>query len=110
MDTILFNVAGIMHRPKKIIKMVADEIGGGDVLELEREPDNKYDPDAVKVFYEEEWIGYVEREFSQEVSELIDSGVDYDCKVFDCTPEWDFDDNDKEVVTDIDLLVEITIK
>lgn len=83
-------------------------------MKLKREPDNEYDPDAVKVFYKKHWIGYVERDFSQEVSELIDSGVDYECKVFDCTPEWDYDYDDdgdeKEVITDIDLLVEITTR
>lgn len=111
MRTIMFNVNGTMFLSKKIIKMVANDVGSGDYLELEPEPTNKYDPHAVKVFYDDQFIGYVERDFSEDVSKLIDSGVDYDCEVFDCSAEWDSDITDSgreiEFVTSIDLIAEI---
>jgi len=114
MDTIIFKVTGIMHRPKKIIKMIADEIDMDDVLDLECDSENEYDPYAVKVFYTDEWIGYVERDYSKDVTELILSEADIECKVITCLPEWDFEENSSgrevEVITDIDLLAEITIR
>lgn len=114
METLLFNVNGTKFLSKKIIKVIAEDVKSGDLLELEREPSNKHDPFAVKVFYDDQFIGYVEREFSEEVSKLIDSGVDYDCEVFDCSAEWDtnYTDSGREVeyVSSIDLLAEITIK
>lgn len=114
METLLFNVNGTKFLSKKIIKVVAEDVKSGDILELEREPSNKHDPFAVKVFYDDQFIGYVEREFSEEVSKLIDSGVDYECEVFDCSAEWDtkYTDSGREVeyVSSIDLLAEITIK
>lgn len=113
MGALLFSVNGIMHRPKKIVKMVAEDVDTDDVLELEREPTNEYDSDAVKVFFDGEWIGYVEREASEEIAKIIESGVDYECKVISCFSEWDTDITDSgreiEFVTDIDLLAEIII-
>lgn len=109
----LFNVKGIMYRPKKITKLVAEYVDMGDVLELEREPSNKYDSNAVKVLYDDQWIGYVEREASEEIAKIIESGVAYECKVISCFSEWDTDITDSgreiEFVTNIDLLAEIVI-
>lgn len=111
MESLFLNVNGTMFLSKKIIKMVANNVGSGDYLELEPEPTNKYDPHAVKVFYDDQFIGYVEQECSEEVSQLIESGVDYDCEVVSCFAEWDSDITDSgreiEFVTSIDLLAEI---
>lgn len=113
MDSLYFNVKGIMHRPKKIIRMVAENAGSNDELTLERDPSNIHDSTAVKVFYEGEWIGYVERDFCEDVSKILVSDKDYNCKVVSCFADWDSDITDSgreiEFVTDIDLLAEIII-
>lgn len=113
MDSFYFNVKGIMYRPKKTVKLVAEYAGMDDVLELKREPSNKYDSNAVKVFYDGEWIGYVERDLSEQISELLELDKDFECKVVSCYADWDSDITDSgrevEFVTDIDLLAEIII-
>lgn len=111
MESLVFNVNGTMFLSKKIIKMVADDVSSGDYLELKPEPTNKYDPHAVKVLYDDRFIGYVEQDLSEEVSQLIESGVDYNCEVIFCFAEWDSDITDSgreiEFVTSIDLIAEI---
>lgn len=103
-----------MYRPKSIIKMVDSEVYSGVLLTLECEDDNKYDAHAVKVLYDNKMIGYVERDFSEEISKIVNSGEDYECKVFFCFSESDTDFTDSgreiEIITSIDLLVELTIK
>lgn len=45
----------------------------GDMdLELEAEPDNQYDPNAVKVFLDGEAIGYIPKEDAKRVKKLIE--------------------------------------
>ena len=111
MGIIVFNVKGTMFLSKKTIKMVAENVDSGDLLELKPEPSNKYDPHAVKVLYDERFIGYVEQESSEEISQLIKSGVDYNCEVVACFVEWGsyYTDSGREVepVDSIDLLAEI---
>jgi len=67
----LTELAGFVHHAedKKLRNIPA-----GSVLVLEREPDNQYDPYAVKVLYRDERIGYIKRVHSQTVSEEIAKG------------------------------------
>lgn len=46
----------------------------GTVLDLEREPDNAYDPDAIKVLSNGNHIGYISRDTASFLSPEIDSG------------------------------------
>lgn len=114
MEKIIFNVNGIMYRSKKIVKFVANNIDTGDILYLELEPDNKHDKYAVKVLFEDEIIGYVESDSSEEISQLLETSRDYDCTVISCFADWDMDvsesGRDIEIVTDIDLLAEVVFK
>ena len=52
-------------------------------LQLEREPQNPYDEFAIKVFYDGEHIGYVERGQAAFISPQIDEGQKYRCTVDD---------------------------
>lgn len=92
-DFLLFDVAGIMYRPKKIIK-VASKLYRGASLHLECEPDNQYDKNAVKVLYDGEMIGYVEKEMSEQVSEIINTGAYMSCEVFMCDTDYEYDISD----------------
>lgn len=44
----------------------------GDGLELEHESDNEYDPNAIKVYYEGDHIGYIKRELAAEIVGAVD--------------------------------------
>ncbi len=52
-------------------------------LQLEREPQNPYDEFAIKVLYQGEHIGYVERGQAAFISPQIDAGQKYQCTVND---------------------------
>ena len=56
------------------IKELSNNLTEGAIITLEREPDNKHDPYAVKAFYDDIHIGYVQAEHSAAVSEMIDAG------------------------------------
>jgi hypothetical protein len=45
-------------------KKMALGIAIGDPLLLRHEPSNKYDPNAVKVFWQEQWIGFLPRDMA----------------------------------------------
>lgn len=53
----------------------------GDTLTLEREPDNPYDENAVKVYMsvddEPVWIGYIETTVAAEIAPEMDEGTEY---------------------------------
>lgn len=48
---------------------------------LEREPENPYDPNAIKVFYEDTHIGYVERGQAVWIAPDLDAGMTAECRV-----------------------------
>lgn len=52
-------------------------------LTLEREPDNQFDAYAVKVFYENQHIGYIESSTACFLSPWLDEGHEYTCTVTD---------------------------
>lgn len=62
------------------------KVGEADELQLEREPENVYDPSAVAVLWEGERIGFVPRDHAPTLAALIDHGfrmratVDYAAK------------------------------
>lgn len=65
-----FYVAGIQFRLDAFAS-VANEARIGNVVTLEPEPDNKYDPFAVKVILHDEHVGYVPRSFSEWVTKNL---------------------------------------
>ncbi len=60
-------------------------IPAGCELQLEREPNNSYDPYAVKVLYKGKQIGYIKKVHSQTIAQELDSGkqVKAEVKNFD---------------------------
>jgi hypothetical protein len=51
-----------------------DELKIGTQLRLEREPDNRFDPQAVAIYYGDYKLGYVPREENRVVCKLMDLG------------------------------------
>jgi len=82
-DGIETNVAGVFYSD---IKKVSNfhlwtEIDTGIELQLEREPNNKCDRNAIKVLYKDCQIGYVPKEHARNLAQLIDCGNNYSCFV-----------------------------
>lgn len=111
MSKFLFNVNGIMYRPKRVINEVSDFAKSGDELFFERDKRNKYDKNAVKVFWNLEWIGYVDSSYSEEISKLIESGEDFSCKILFVNTDIGTRETDSGRVVDfirhIDILAEL---
>jgi hypothetical protein len=65
-------VAGVMHYSNRarLMKIVED-----DDLELEREPNNEYDKNAIRVAHGGAKLGYVPRELAQILAPLMDAGL-----------------------------------
>ena len=68
-------VAGLQYhdaKKKEVKEMLKEPLA--EILDLEREPTNKYGSTATKILWDGFFLGYVPSELSGEVSEAIDSG------------------------------------
>ena len=89
-----FFVAGVQFRPRHEIDSASKLMNVGDQLGLVPEPENKFDPNAVKIEYNTEtangvetvFLGYVPKKFSSEVSALIGIGAEIQCIVDEVNP------------------------
>ena len=88
-----FFVAGVQFRPPDEISKAMREIKIGDRLNLLPEPSNRFDPNAVKIIFVDEFegsemifLGYVPKKFSAEVSAMLEAEVDLDCIVEEVNP------------------------
>ena len=60
----------------------------GDLLRLEEEPQNKHDEFAIKVLTAQgEFLGYIPRYYSKSITERIQSGMTYSCKILEITAD-----------------------
>jgi hypothetical protein len=95
-----FFIAGVQFRPRAEINQAAKEMQVGDLLTLEVEPTNKFDPNAVKIMlrYEESvsdteekyvdiFLGYVPKKFSSEVAAMLSIGAPIQCTVDEVNPQ-----------------------
>lgn len=74
-----FYVAGVkFHELHTVIK----EVRVGEVLTLEPEPDNSYDPNAIKITRDEVMLGYVPAKIAASVLASIEVG-DVSCVVLE---------------------------
>lgn len=51
---------------------------------LEREYDNKFDKNAIKVIVDEKQIGYIGKDYAQILAEFMDAGRKFTANVKDC--------------------------
>ena len=54
----------LAYRLADAAEKMALGIAIGDPLRLQHEPANQWDPNAVKVFWKEEWIGYLPKDMA----------------------------------------------
>lgn len=73
---------GLSFRPIDA-KAYAGTLTEGDSLLIEREPENAFDPNAIKVLSPERslHIGYVAKEVAVELAPLMDEGRFFSCSV-----------------------------
>lgn len=75
-----FFIAGVQFRPRGEIMVAAKELNEGDLLTLQPEPTNKYDPNAVKILTEDgNFLGYVPKKFSAEISAMLEIEAPIEC-------------------------------
>lgn len=93
-----FNVAGTRHCDdvKKCIEN--NLININDKLELELEPENEYDENAIKVLLnkngQEYHLGYVPRYYTEELAKLLKSNVSYSAMIQSLNFESEINDED----------------
>ena len=73
-------VVGMHFRGADVVATVSNLIPPVE-FQLEREPQNPYDEFAIKVNYQGEHIGYIERGQAAFISPQIDAGQYYSCTV-----------------------------
>lgn len=71
-----FRLAGFSYYEGAI---VFHKLRTGQKLQLKAEPDNKYDPQAVAVYFKEYKLGYVPRNANYSISKFLEAG----CPVFE---------------------------
>jgi hypothetical protein len=71
---LLLKLAGVTFENRQ---EVCRHLRIGDKLKLMKEPYNPYDNYAVKVMYQDQQCGYIPKEYSQSIAELIDENDDY---------------------------------
>lgn len=79
-----FFIAGVKFRGTEAInELIRRQVG--DMLEMEKEPENKYDPNAVKLISNGTMVGYVPQRFSSEVTAMLTIG-DAECQIVAINP------------------------
>jgi hypothetical protein len=78
-----FFIAGVQHHE---LHEVIEDLKEDDELDLICEPDNKFDPNAIRIEFEDTMLGYVPKKFSAEVSAALEVGHDLECKITKLTP------------------------
>lgn len=84
-----FYVKGIFYDSKR--RNASKKVEVGDELIYEREPENEYDPFAIALYFKNEMIGYVPREYSKLLATEIDlNDQKYNIKVIKKEDNGDF--------------------
>ena len=63
------------------VSKVWNEVRIGDRLTLTREPDNRHDPNAVRVDWNSQQLGYVPRKGNRAVARALDAGEALEARV-----------------------------
>ncbi len=74
---------------KKMDK-VYPELEKGTVLRMERRPKNRYDKQAIALYYKKVRVGWVPRELNLVISRLMDAGKAFFCRIGEVSLVNDF--------------------
>lgn len=78
----LARLAGAQFRPKYAQETVKSLVPS-DRVELEREPHNQYDKNAIQVVAHGEHIGYIQRDLAALIAPMMDTGKEPHAKVIE---------------------------
>lgn len=84
--TRIFFMAGVRHYLNCEGENCAEAVTltRGDEVFLRSQPENEYDPNAVEVLdVSEKVLGYIPRYYSRSVTELLNSGIQISCHIYD---------------------------
>ena len=73
------SIAGTGYCEK--INDIYPKLQTGTMLQLRRDPQNKYDEQAIGIYYEQTRIGWVPRTMNTVISRLMDAGKAFFCRV-----------------------------
>jgi len=88
MNTIHSKVAGVIktNRDGSSRQEIINELSEYDILTLEREPNNTYDQNAIKVLTDDRrQIGYLTKELAAKLAPLMDAGQEIECDLKEIT-------------------------
>ena len=74
-------VAGTTHVEN--ISYIYPYLEKDQVLRMQRDPKNKFDENAIALYYDENRIGWVPRELNLVISRLMDAGKAFFCRIED---------------------------
>jgi len=78
MDPIFSNIVGNQFRPKDSgARELVDNLQPGDEIQLERDPTNEYDSNAVKIIIEGVFVGFVAKADNFQVASHLDANRPY---------------------------------
>ena len=99
---IVFNVAGVRHSEdyEEIKKVLQQD----DELQLEFEPNNEYDNNALMVKFGNQKLGYVPNYYTKELKELMDNHKKYSAKIKKLNIDAEIPDD--QVLIQVKLLIE----
>ncbi len=78
-----FFIAGVQHHPG--MKEAIKNLKIGTVLDLIPDPENKFDPNAVRIEHIENMLGYVPMKISAEVSGIMEI-EELSCTIIELNP------------------------
>lgn len=73
---LLTESVGLHFRPSEVKTLVNEELTPGEELTLERDPENPYDSNAIKVLFLDEHIGFVPKTDNYVLAALMDQGLE----------------------------------
>ena len=74
-STRVVGVSFISDYPQNIFRISTKYATGESSVALERDPQNKFDPNAIKVIIDDEMVGHLPALIAREISKEIDSGI-----------------------------------
>lgn len=77
---IFADIVGTHFRPSEA-KQACNRLSEGDGVQLVREPDNKYDANAVAVYTEDQHVGYIPAANNVQLALALDDDVKVEAKV-----------------------------
>ncbi len=67
-------------------QLIENQLNPGTPLRLQREPDNKYDSNAVAVYYKQHKLGFIPRKDNKVIAGMMDGGIKIDASIFNIIP------------------------